>query len=160
MTAARKLQRFEMLAEAERLLALPPKHPWIDRPAPRGDLVARFVLPLELCQPQNRTRHGKPWALGKLKQDVYLCLLTQRGPRESALDGRPQLRCCRFSSSQCDACSDWAKHAIDALCRPRGRRRHGLGFLRDDRPKDVDVRQWWEPAPAGKGFCLLEVWTG
>jgi hypothetical protein len=160
MTAARRLQRFDALSFAESLLARPPAEPWITRPEPHGEIVARFVLPLELCQPQNRTRHGQSWQLGKLKRDVYLCLLAQNGPQRAPLPGRPQVLCLRLSSGPCDAYADWAKHAIDALCVPKGRRTHGLGYLRDDGPRDIDLQQWWEPAKRGEGFCYIEIRTG
>lgn len=73
------------------------------------------------------------------------------------LSGRPQVVCLRLSSTEPDAYSDWAKMAVDALCVPAGRRKEGLGYLRDDRPKDAEVVQFWEPAKRGEGFVYIEI---
>lgn len=78
------------------------------------------------------------------------------GAREP-LPGRPQVLCCRLSSAEPDAYADWAKMAVDLLCVPAGRRKEGIGYLRDDRPRDTEVVQWWEPAKPKAGFVYIEV---
>lgn len=122
--------------------------------------MARCVLPLELCRPQNRTRHGQAWALAKLKQSLFLSMLPQLGRRQEPLPGRPQVRCVRFSSVEPDRFADWAKHAVDVLCVPTARARNRLGWIRDDRPSDADIDQRWEPAPKGQGFVYIEIRGG
>lgn len=149
----------------------PPPLGHIVRPAPVGELVAAFVLPLDLVRPQNRTRHSQAWALAKLKRSVAHTMGFQASRREEPLPGRPMVRCCRFSSVEPDKYNDGFKAAIDVLCvapppltrdgklrkhRPTGR----LGFLVDDSPRHVDLHCWWEPAPPKSGFGLIEVWTG
>lgn len=156
----------EALARADEILAGPcAGH---SRRVPgRGELVARFVLPLELAQPQNRTRHGQQWALASLKTKVFRMLWVQH-PRVRAtpLQGRPMLRLVRFSTVEPDAFADWGKMAVDCLCVPRlpkqpgGRQKVGLGLLQDDAPRFVEVVSWWEKAKQGQGLALIEVWDG
>jgi len=50
----------QILTEGLRVLSEPSALPRIVRPVPRGDLVARFALPLELCRPQNRRDGAGP----------------------------------------------------------------------------------------------------
>jgi len=137
----------------ERTLLHPPARPHIVRPALRGERVARFYLPLDLCKPQNRTRHGKAWQLGKMKSDLLFAMLSQHGRRSAPLPGRPQVICLRLSSNEPDAYCDWAKAAVDRLTVNNS----GLGFLRDDRPSDAEIIQYWEPAPPKKGCVMIEV---
>lgn len=143
----------QALARVDDCLSRPPAREHVVRPEPRGERVARFALPIALCKPQNSTRHGAAWALGKLKKDVLLAMLMQTGRRSAPLPGRPQVLCLRLSSVEPDKYADWAKHAIDRLTVREG----GLGFLRDDRPQDAEIHQWWEPAPAGQGCVVIEV---
>jgi hypothetical protein len=83
-----------------------------------------------------------------------------------ALSGRPLVRQIRFSAKEPDVSCEGFKTAIDFLCVPRppttpkGRFKRGLGFLHDDAPKYVERVAFWEYAPRGGGFCLLEVYTG
>lgn len=144
------------LKRADEILAKPPAKRHIIRTPGVGKLVARFVLPLELCQPQNRTRHGQPWALAKIKTDVQLFLMAQAKPRKTPLDGRPFVRCIRFSSVEPDKYNDGFKFAVDKLCAKPG----GLSFLRDDRPADCDLHMWWEYSPPKGGFGLIEIYSG
>ena len=148
----------DCLKRASVTLSLPPTRPHIQRTRGEGELVARFALPLELCPTTNRTRHRQAWMLGKLKKDCFTQMWAQNGGRVRVypLPGRPMVRAIRFSATEPDAYSDWAKIPIDRLCV----RNKGLGFLRDDRPKDLNLFQWWEPAPRGEGFAYIEVWTG
>jgi len=140
------------------ILSAPPAKCYIVRPEPVGTIVAEFVLPLNLCKPQNRTRHSKPWVMAQLKKAAHAAMFIQdekRGRRDP-LPGRPQVLCVRFSSREPDKYADWAKIAVDRLCvGPMG-----LGFLRDDRPEDVDLHQWWEPTGRKMGFVLVSVRSG
>lgn len=145
----------DCLNRADAVLAAPPAKSHIRRVKPKGQLVARFVLPLELCPTTNFTRHGKPWALAKLKKQIGLLLFIQHRPRKAPLPGRPFVRCIRFSSSAPDAYNDGFKAAIDRLCSGK----NALGFLRDDRPSDAEVWQGWEYAAPGRGFGLVEVYA-
>lgn len=151
-------------------MASPPPLSRIKRPPPVGALVARFVLPLELCQAQNRTAraamsanavNGRSWRVGELKAEVAKMMGHQVRPgRREPLPGRPFVRCIRFSTIEPDTYADWAKMAVDVLCKPTSRAPRRLGFLRDDRPKDAEVSQHWEPARKGEGFVLIQVFTG
>ena len=149
------------LAFAKAALAQPPALPHIERPDPIGELVAEFVLPLELCKPFNRIgRAGTAsagWALGKLKQSAYLCMWQQAGGRRAnPLPGRPHILCCRFSSVEPDHDSGWTKNPVDRLRVGK----NGLGFIVDDKPRSVKLSAWWEPAPPRQGFVLVGVFTG
>lgn len=148
----------EALVRADSAFCLPVPFEHIRRPERRGDFVRRFVLPLELAPTTNRTRHAHPWKNAGIKSKLFSLMLKQAWPGQaSPLPGRPQVLCCRFSSVEPDAYADGAKMAIDLLCVPQGRRKIGLGFLRDDRPKDAEIVQWWEPAKRGEGFLYIEV---
>lgn len=144
-------------------LAKPPALERIQRIEGVGQLVASFVLPLDLCEPQNNTRYLPEWKRGEIKKRLFTLMMVQhRGVREP-LAGRPLIRCIRFSSREPDRFADWAKYAIDHLCIDkwvRGKLRRGLGFIQDDAPKFCQVEQHWEPAPPGEGCVLIEVWTG
>lgn len=148
------------LYEARALLSIPPPTGHrIVRPEKRGELVHSFTLPLEMCLGTNRTRHSNPGQHAKLKKSLLALLRLESAiyRQREPLAGVPQVLCTRFSSVQPDAYADWAKMPIDALCVPQGRRKEGLGLLRDDRPKDAEIVQWWEPAKRGKGFVYIEV---
>lgn len=147
------------LVVARRVLEQPPAQSHIERPERRGSLVQRFALPLSCCPTTNRTRHSRPGQQEKTKKLILAMLQVQARSFRTMepLPGRPQLLCMRLSSVEPDAFSDWAKMAVDLLCLPSGRRKEGMGYLLDDRPKDAEVRQWWEPAKRGSGFVYLEV---
>lgn len=149
---------------ADRTLAAPPARPHIRRAKPQGALVARFVLPLELCQPENRGGHAQPWKFQRQRRDAFLLMLSQHGQVETTpLQGRPMVRCIRFSSAESDPLAGWAKNPVDRLCPSKTtlrKQRLGLGLIRDDRGSAIDLVQWWEPAPPGQGCVLVEVWTG
>ena len=159
--AARKPLRFDAfdaLVTSLEILSRPPAKAHITRTPGKGRCLLRLALPLELCPTTNGTRHGAPWKLAMLKSGLLTVMLVQlRGQRcASPLPGRPMLRCIRFSSSEPDAFSDGFKMAIDRLIVGKNR----IGYLRDDRPSDCEVVQWWEYAPPGKGFAVLEIWSG
>lgn len=152
----------EAWVRAETVLSGPPAIARIQRPVPRGERVARFVLPLELCPTTNRTRHSRPGQHARAKGAILGLMQAQARlfrVREP-LPGRPQVLCLRLSSVEPDAYSDWAKMAIDTLCVPSGRRKEGLGYLRDDRPADAEIVQWWEPAKRGEGLVYIEIRSG
>lgn len=148
--------RFDIRAASERSLQIlfqPPARPHLVRVEPVGTLVERFLLPLSLCQPQNRTRHASGWKLGKLKKDCLTLMFSQLVTRRtSPLGGRPQVLCVRFSSVEPDKYNDGFKIAIDCLVK--------LGLIVDDAPKHIDLHQVWELAPPKQGMGLIEVWTG
>jgi len=151
----------DCLDQADRILSGPPAFGHIVRPRRRGQAVARFALPLDLCRPQNRTRHVHPWRAAKDKSAIRSMLIGQcyaqgQCPRSEPLPGRPQVLAVRFSSVEPDKYADWAKSAVDRLTGKHG----GLGYIQDDAPRFVDLHQWWERAPKGEGFVMLEVRTG
>ena len=150
----------DCLAIADTALSAPPPEDWIEREAPRGELVARFVLPLSLCPTTNSTRHAPGWKLGKLKAEAYAIMAAQHGRRSEPLPGRPHVRCIRFSSRCPDASSNGFKLAVDKLISPTKRAPQRLGFIAEDSPRHAKITQHWEPAPRGRGFGLVEVWTG
>lgn len=146
---------------ADAALSCPPARAHIQRVDGDGQRVAKFVVPLELCLTSNvRMQSGKASQgriLGKLKKDCYMFMLAQHGRIErKPLAGRPLVRCIRFSSSEPDRTSDWSKNPVDRLCAVK----NGLGIIRDDAPRFARIECWWEPAPAGRGFVFLDVWTG
>lgn len=155
-------QREVWFREAAFMLARPPGDT-SERVAAKGECVARFVLPLELCKPQNRKRaptKGAQFAEAKTRQNVFAQMRAQCSPPERPLPGRPQVLCVRFSSEEPDKYSDWAKVPVDCLCQANGRGHERLGVIVDDSPKRASIYQWWEKAKPGKGFVLIEVWTG
>ena len=145
-------------------LASPPALDRLHRLDGVGFCVARFVLPLDVCEPQNRTRYLDQHIRGRVKTKS-LTLMRAQYPRpgDRALPGRPMVRCIRFSSREPDRFADWAKYPIDHLRESRmvrGKLRPGLGFIVDDSPRFCRVEQTWEPAPPACGVVLIEVWTG
>lgn len=173
------------LAFADETLAKPPARLWIERVEGRGVRLFRFVLPLGLAAPQNRSRHAAGWQMARERSSVLAAMAGQmmqqlavtafsriawcgdgrslRPVLASPLPGRPQVRCVRFSSVFADELANWAKVPIDVLRVPRmrgGRVVPGLGIIVDDRPAALEVRCWGEVAPRGSGMALVEVWTG
>lgn len=142
------------------LLSEEPKRDHIIRPAFTGDVVASFILPLGVCKPQNAKRGAPGWAAMADRKKVARLMFAQHQPVDSPLPGRPQVLCLRLSSNEPDKYSDWAKTAIDVLCRPNKRCKDRLNLIYDDAPKYADVHAWWEPAKKGQGFCYIEVRTG
>ena len=149
---------------AEETLGTEPALRHIVRPVVHGALVASYLLPLELLEPQNRKRKAPKWVLAKKFEDLKRCLGVQTRFHDhrhfQPLPGRPQVLCTRFSCVEPDKYSDGFKWAIDALCVPSARRTWGLGHLVDDSPRLADVHQWWEPAPRLSGFGLIRVFEG
>jgi hypothetical protein len=151
------------LRYAGEVLSRPPALPYLRRPEPRGELVARFAVPLELCPTGNAVRHGKGYRLGDMKAALWdlLHIQNRMQTRKTPLDGRPQVLCLRLSAVQSDPYCDWAKFPIDMLCAPKGLiRKHRLGFLAGDRLKEADIWQWWEPSPKASECAYLEIRTG
>ena len=175
------------IAYAHETLAKPPRHPYTERHEPKGEIVARFVLPLELCHPQNTSQRHRPgWAHAKDRSALLEAMVSQLGRHHRHLDldylvvggrghiqlrsplpGRPMVRAIRFSVNDCDDSANWAKQAIDLLQPTKSRvvkgvRRTapGLNIISGDDRKRCEQRAWGECAPRNKGFCLVEVWTG
>lgn len=149
------------LRAAGQVLSAEPVPSRVQRPERQGTLVQRFALPLDLCLPTNRTRHSNPGQHAKTKRAILNLLQVQARAfvRREPLPGRPQVLCLRVSSREPDKYADWAKMVVDALCVPKGRRKDGMGYLRDDSPKHADVHQWWEQGRPGAGFVYVEVRT-
>lgn len=132
------------------LVAEPAGH--TPRVEPVGERIARFVLPLSLVQPQNRT-HGKTWMLGQMKSQCLSVMRSQLVARPtSPLRGRPQVLCIRFSTTEPDKYNDGFKVAVDRL--------KDFGIIKDDSPRCIDLHMWWERAGRGQGFGLIEVYSG
>lgn len=149
------------LEYARDVLSRPPKWPHVVRGEPVGELVTRFVLPLELCPTSNvRMQSGfasQRWRLAQLKRATFSMMFAQLGhTRREPLPGRPMVRCIRFSSTETDRTSDWSKNPVDRLCCGK----NGLRLLRDDKPSCADVRTWCEYAPPRFGFVMVDVWSG
>jgi hypothetical protein len=80
------------------------------------------------------------------------------------------IRAIRFSSTEGDVDNGWTKLAIDRLTVRSNKRKladdrltvlsKGLGIIEDDRPSKLNLKVWWEYAPAGKGFGYFEIWSG
>ncbi len=134
----------------------PPQAPHIERPKVVGQCLIRFALPLSVLPTGNAMRHGKPWALAKLKRQCAALMRAQLPKTITSLTlplgGRPQVLCCRFSSVEADKYNDGFKIAVDCLVK--------LGLIQDDAPKFIDLHQHWEPAPPKAGFGIVEVWSG
>jgi hypothetical protein len=157
MTAriARPFSYLECLSRARATFAAPPKWEWTRRVEPRGDLVAQFALPLELCPTSNQRMRGgikQRFAEAALKKTALKMMKLQLGPGVAMMHGRPLIRAVRFSCQETDATSDWSKIPIDRLI--------DLGLIYDDGNRWVEIATWCEYAPRGQGFCLIEVWTG
>lgn len=148
------------MAMADEIFSKPPALLRLVRPVIAGNRVARFALPLELCQPTNRTRGAAGWAIGKTKARLATLMGLQCAPRKTPIPGRPVVVCTRFSSTEPDKYSDWGKAAIDVLCAPNERAPRRLGLIRDDKPKDAEIVQRWEPAKPGAGMVLIDVYEG
>lgn len=145
------------LAYASEILSRPPARPHIVRPEARGEMVARFALPLELCPTLNAFAEMPTWRRKQIKDSALAVMLGQSRRRWSApLPGRPQLLAVRLSSVEPDRDSGWCKVPVDRLTGKRG----GLGLIADDRPSCVDLAAWWEPAARGRGCVVVMVRMG
>mgnify|MGYP006921397106 CR=1 FL=1 len=165
--------RVALLARADAILAAPPASPYTERHPGRGVLVVRFVLPLELAQPLNRTRHAAVWMMDRERSRILATMRAQWmrahfagspiPPSPIPLPGRPMLRAIRFSSVESDPTSAWWKVCGDVMLPTRTRRGRavpGLGLIEDDRPSKLETRAWHERAARGEGFAMVELWTG
>ncbi len=155
----RQFRIAQALEAADEIFSKPPALPRLVRPVITGIRMARFALPLDALKPQNRTNHRQPWAYGRDRDRVATLMGLQCSPQQKPLAGRPTVVCTRFSSVEPDKYSDWAKMAIDVLCMPNARAPRRLGLIRDDRPTDAEIVQRWEPAKAGSGMVLIEVFA-
>jgi hypothetical protein len=154
-------------------LRLPPRKDHIVRPESVGYRLARFVVPLDLLPSNN------PWGRleGWQKADLIKKLRGHIAPQLShlrsmpiPLQGRPMIRAIRFSSTEGDVDNGWTKLAIDRLTVRSNKRKladdrltvlsKSLGVIGDDRPSKLNLKVWWEYAPAGKGFGYFEIWSG
>jgi hypothetical protein len=156
--AARPFTPAESLAFADSVLASPPKFDHIERRAGIGRCVARWVLPLHLCPGVNVLAEMPNWKRAKIKEAALGLMWAQSGGKRAAepLAGRPIVRCVRFSSVEPDDNNSHSKVPVDRLTVKNG----GLGHLVDDKPRNMRLATWWEPAPPGNGCVLVEVWTG
>lgn len=185
MISTSKSKRFDIVAARIRHAEAESKqHPIerIKRIEPRGMLIAQFFFALDQLKPRDRTRKEQGWQAKKARDEVLQTMRLQfeyvAFPRP--LEGRPLVRCIRYSTTEPDAMAGWAKVAVDCL-QPGGVRTKkravahpyghtvsiskqvpfgGLGIIRNDRPSDCEVVEWWEPAKRNQGFCVVEVWTG
>ena len=148
------------LSSAGDVLRCKPKFDHIVRPRFIGNVVASFVLPLDLCKPQNTKRGAPGWLAKATRLKIAKSMFAQCSPRKNPLPGRPQVLCLRLSSSEPDKYADWCKTAIDTLCAPNKRCKERLNIIHDDAPRFADVHCWWEPAKRGEGFVYIEVRTG
>lgn len=154
------------LERADQIMALPcAGH--LPRVPGRGTLLHRFVMPLELCSPENRHSRATQWQHAARKDELYRLMWVQCPTiRPTPLAGRAMVRMIRFSAREADNAADGFKTALDFLCVPRpaktlgGRSKRGFGFLVDDAPRYVERVAWWERAKVGEGFALLEIWSG
>lgn len=150
----------------------------IKRPEPRGQLAERFFLRLTDAKLRNSLRHEKAWQAKEARSEMIKLLRAQISQEYYApCEGRPQVLCYRYSTTEPDYGSNWSKLAVDCL-QPGGVRtitapktdafgRHhnvvrkvpygGLGVIASDRPAECEVVEAWEPAKRGEGFCVIEV---
>lgn len=146
------------LAFADAVLSAPPKLAHIERKPGIGVCVARWVLPLHLCPGVNVLAEMPNWKRAKVKEAALGLMWMQSGGKRAVepLPGRPMVRCVRFSSVEPDDNNSHSKVPVDRLTVRNG----GLGYLVDDKPRNMRLATWWEPAPPGRGCVLVEVWTG
>lgn len=166
-------------ATVEAILSAPPAHERVQRRAPEGQLVARWILPLELAPGVNSLNGRTGWQKGAARARCIKEMLRQVGNVRPAapLSGRPHVRVVRFSSVEPDGDNAFSKLPLDALLVDRPKRPKGMNeqmwalvkptlkpkklcYLVDDSPKHIDLFVGWEPAQPGKGCVLVEVWTG
>jgi len=143
----------------------------IQRADPVGERVASFVLPLDYCPPLNVLTR-KHWTFkGKLHDKVFSMLVGQHGfQRPNApLGGRPLVRFVRFSVTlRQDRDASWTKVPLDVLVPTKTHSRgaqgntikQGMGFIRDDNQRAIDLQAWWEPGDSRHQFVYLDIWTG
>jgi hypothetical protein len=167
----------EFYSFARIAMSKPPADQSIARVEPVGSLVQEFILPLRLLEAQNQKRKKTPAQYDRVIKEIHATMLRQVGfhARETPLPGRPQILCIRFSSKEPDPRADTFKQAIDRLPIYKARNvsvvrsgvrkvkpmknRH-LGFIVDDTRKLAATHDWWEPAPPGKGFGYIRIYTG
>lgn len=128
----------------------------VERVEPIGLRVASYVLPLDLCPTLNAFAEMPTWKRHKLKKQVLLLMRAQHDHRLPMITGKPWARAIRFSSRAPDEENGWSKLPVDRLTGKHG----GLGLIEDDRRNRLKLCCWWEPAPPGSGFVLVDVFTG
>lgn len=153
--------RARCLAFADQTFASPSRWKHVVRIEPRGELVARFVLPLSLCLTSNvLMQSGKAnagWQLGKLKKQAFEMMFAQYGKvANKPLGGRPMVRTVRFTSRRPDRSSDWTKIPLDRLSCGK----NGLGIIADDSEGHIDHVKWAEYSQPGAGFVFIDVHSG
>jgi hypothetical protein len=164
------------------ILAAPPKRDTITRRDPAGDIVARWVLPLE-CAPTGNALMKKAayggWCLSAAKSRVRKLMLEQSGGKRAAapLPGRPHVRVVIFSSGAEDYDQGRTKFIVDRLQpgkkqKPKKMAKHvwdairakappvDLNWITNDTREAIDLASWQEPAPPKKGCVLVELYTG
>lgn len=143
---------------ARAALREPPRHSWIERPGDRGPLLWECVLPATLCPPLNRFGEMPSWKRTEIKAEAITLMLKQHGHarRRRPLPGRPAISCVRFTSMEADPDTGWSKVPVDRL----QVKNKGLGFIANDRGRDIDLRCWWESGRRGAGFVYVAVYTG
>lgn len=148
----------ECLRHAEATLASPPRWQYVRRVEPVGELVARFVLPLNYCPTLNAFAEMNFWKRAKLKSAAQSMMLIQCGGRRRSepLPGRPMIRAIRFTSRPTDEDAAWMKIPTDRLTCKSG----GLCYIQDDKPASVERVAWCEWSSPGSGFCMIEVYSG
>lgn len=128
-------------------------------------LVAKFVLPLELCPTTNATI-GSHWStVTKLRKRCHVRMLAAyfrrfNGPPPARLANpipRRLVVCTRHSSTQPDAHANWSKIPVDVLSRRTAEHPKRLSLIWDDSPKHAQIEERWEKAPRGEGYCTIEV---
>jgi hypothetical protein len=129
---------------------------YTERTDGKGRLLYRFVVPLAVAKPTNAARHAQGWMLAKCKKRAYQ-LMSLQTTNPQLLGGRPFIRCIRFSSVECDAYANHGKIPVDVLMVGDKNR---LGIIRDDAPRYVEIKEWWEYSKKGYGFELVEVFSG
>jgi len=136
---------------------------FVERHEPRGEFVARFVLPLDDCPRLNellRSHFGRKTNTGKR---AFRSMQRQNGfYRGRLLVGRPLVRFVRFSVKNPDDDSSWTKVPLDVLVNHDGKAGEEIHFryLVDDDREHAETRAWWEPAPAACQFVYFDLWEG
>jgi len=131
-------------------------------PDPFAYLAFRAVLPLAWCPNNNVLCRAHRGTKTSLSRKIYRSLFLQCAIRipPSVIPDRPLVRFVQFSVRDPDEDASFTKVPLDVLTTgKRGGGKYRLGYIEDDNRQAIDLRSWWEPAPANAQFVYLDIWA-
>jgi hypothetical protein len=120
---------------------------------PNGEAVVRLRIPIRLAPLTNVYARMHWIERTKIKHECLLSFLSQHARFSRPLERKALIRSVRFSKSPPDPEASWMKIPLDCLKQEGG----GLGVVRDDSPKYVELHCSWERSQ--KSSVTIEVYA-